>query len=241
MKEIPLTKGLVAIVDDEDYEELSKYKWQSVKGYAYRVLLVSDGKGRQRIGMHRQIMGLDLSDERVVDHIDRNPINNKRSNLRICTEAENAMNRSMLSANKSGYKGVSWEKNLKKWRAQIQVNGKNFALGVYSTPEEAHAAYCIKAVELHGEFANAEIKKAAEALSGREPHKPRRNRTGLKGIQYSVESRKWRAKIIRNGVLRYLGYFDTPEAAHEAYCQAAREMPSMQGRKLNRDELSKAA
>lgn len=88
-----------------------------------------------------------------VDHIDGDPLNNKWSNLRAATPAENLSNARRRRANKSGYKGVSRIRN--KWRAAITKNGKCHYLGVFETPEQAHAAYCAAAVKLAGQFARA--------------------------------------------------------------------------------------
>lgn len=243
MKQLPLTNGGFAIVDDEDYEELSKYRWHSAGGgYAWRMRPKKAGeKWDRRIGLHRHVMNLDEDDDRVVDHIDRNPLNNQKANLRICTEAENALNRSMLSSNKSGYKGVSWAKHLGKWRAQISFNRKIYSAGVHETAEAAYEAYCLKALELHREFANTEIKEFAELLEGREPHTPHRNKTGFKGVQYNAETKKWRAKIMRGGKGIYLGFFTTPELAHEAYLKAVRELSSAKEENTEGAELMKAA
>ena len=87
-----------------------------------------------------------------VDHIDRNPANNMRSNLRICTQSENTKNRSAM-VNRTGFRGVSWNKLLRKWVSSIKCNGKTHYLGSFASPSDAHAAYCAAALSLHGEFA----------------------------------------------------------------------------------------
>jgi hypothetical protein len=154
MKEIPLSRGLVALVDDEDYEELMKYKWSAMtSGYAHRATLISS-KPRKFLttSMHQYIMGLKHGDPRMVDHIDGNKRNNQRSNLRICTVSENGRNKKSTK-NTSGYKGVTWDKERGKWMAQIKVNKKLVYLGRYDDPHVAHKAYCEAALKLHGEFA----------------------------------------------------------------------------------------
>lgn len=156
MKEISLTRGLVALVDDEDYEELSRYKWYaSSNGYARRNGWRS-GYPRKRalVSMHREIMGLLSGDNREVDHIDGNKLNNQRSNLRICTHAENMRNRKVTSKRISGLKGAHWRPG-NGWISLIGHQGKNYALGTFDTPEEANAAYCAAAAVLHGEYANS--------------------------------------------------------------------------------------
>lgn len=153
MKSIPLSRGLEALVDDGDYDRLRAYHWcATTRRYAYRHELV-DGK---QIGyaMHREIMGLPKGDPREVDHIDGNPLNNQRCNLRICSHAENAKNKRKDRRNASGYKGVTWSKRDRRWQAQIMQSGKQKWLGLFPTPELAHAAYCQAADALHGRFAN---------------------------------------------------------------------------------------
>jgi hypothetical protein len=88
-----------------------------------------------------------------VDHINCNPLDNSFANLRLATNAQNACNRGKPSTNSSGYKGVTWKKLKNKWSAQIMINYKKKNLGYFNTPEEAHAAYCKAAKELHGDFA----------------------------------------------------------------------------------------
>ena len=88
-----------------------------------------------------------------VDHIDSNPANNAIANLRLATNAENACNRGAPANNTSGYKGVTWKKSKNRWNAQIMVDRKKKNLGYFNTAEEAHAAYCNAAEQLHGNFA----------------------------------------------------------------------------------------
>ena len=89
-----------------------------------------------------------------VDHINGNPLDNRKSNLRICTNAENQRNKGVYKNNKSGYKGVHWFKRDKKWQAQIKHNNKSIHIGLYEDKEEAARAYDKKAKELHGNFKN---------------------------------------------------------------------------------------
>lgn len=152
MKEIPLTRGLVALIDDADFDAVSAYKWYAAhrKGgatfYARRTVNPS-----QTILMHRAIL---CAPSGVgVDHINCNGLDNRRSNLRLATSAQNAKNRGMHPGNTSGYKGVCWHPSANRWQAQIKVDGRNKYLGLFPTPVEAHAAYCAAAKELHGEFA----------------------------------------------------------------------------------------
>ena len=89
-----------------------------------------------------------------IDHIDGNPSNNAIENLRPATHSQNQHNVGKRKNNTSGYKGVNWDKALKKWRAKIRINGKRKHLGYFDCPKEAHSAYCQAANELHQQYAN---------------------------------------------------------------------------------------
>lgn len=137
------------LIDADMYEELSKYKWFKNKGYCKR----STTKNYKTVHftMHRVIMQAKKGE--YVDHINGDRLDNRRSNLRICSNQENLCNKPKQLNNTSGYKGVTWRKIAKKWLAQIQVNNKTIHLGYYETKEEAALAYNIAAKKYHGEFA----------------------------------------------------------------------------------------
>lgn len=153
-REIPLTRGLVALVDVEDYESLSRHNWFAKKSkdteFYYAIREDSDGR---TIWMHRNILGLEFGDPRIGDH--REPtqtLDNRRSNLRIVTPLESAWNRRKTSRNTSGFKGVSFDRSRNKWKASICVRGKHTLLGRFSTAQEAYLAYCEASRLYHGEF-----------------------------------------------------------------------------------------
>ena len=154
MREIQLTQGMVAKVDDEDYERLSRHKWYANKSYsvwyARRVEKLPDGKW-VTIRMHREIMGAKPGQQ--LDHIDGNGLNNTRSNLRFATNQENARNRGFRSDNTSGFKGVSWNDQRGKWTAYIRLNGKQKHIGVFDSVVKAACAYDAAALDAYGQFA----------------------------------------------------------------------------------------
>jgi len=150
---IPLTQGLFALVDGEDYEVLSKYKWWAVKDgntfYAVRAQTV--GSKRQTISMHRQILNAQHGDE--IDHCYGCGLDNRRTNIRFCTMSQNCQNQRPTKGKSSNFKGVSWHKNTKKWQVRIIHNRKNICLGYFLSEIEAAKAYDKKAKQLFGEFA----------------------------------------------------------------------------------------
>lgn len=147
-------KGKTATVSDEDYEELSQYRWVvDYYGYVIRSAHKDLGKGKL-ISMHRHVMR-DVDAYRI-DHIDNNPLNNQRSNLRVATQQENLRNRGAQVNNKSGLKGVcqiSSHQRQKTWIAQIKIGNKREHLGYFLTKEEAALAYNQAALEHFGEYA----------------------------------------------------------------------------------------
>ena len=162
MKEIPLTQGMVALVDDEDYEWINQYKWYvnraGVNIYAVRY---DRGRGRgEAIKMHQQIMRA-----KETDHRDNNGLNNQRSNLRHCNRSQNCQNRRKAGNCSSKYKGVSFRRKatMNPWVVSIRTVGRKFVyIGVFATEVEAALAYNNKAVELFGEFARINIIKEVE-------------------------------------------------------------------------------
>jgi len=154
MKKIPLTQGQVALVDDHDFEELSKFRWCAHKKrngyYAVRCPMI-DGK-QKMVQMHRVIFG--VTDPKIlIDHADGNPLNNCRDNLRVCNHSENGRNQGKQKNNRSGYKGVFWDKRKEKWGASIRTRDRRINLGYFSTAELAAKAYNEAAKEHHKQFA----------------------------------------------------------------------------------------
>lgn len=151
MKQIPLTKGYFTKVDDCDYDFLMEWKWRYHKGYAARTTTVAEG--RKWIYMHRLI--LDTPQGMETDHINEDGLDNQRLNLRICTHAQNRMNVGKYKGiYHSKYKGVTWHKHNKIWKAQIKEDGRCKQIGGFYTQEEAALAWNEAAIRVHGTFAN---------------------------------------------------------------------------------------
>lgn len=155
MREITLTNSeKVALVDEEDFEELSKWSWYLHNdGSAVRRKSLLDGSRTSWIErMHREIMGLSRGEKKVVDHRNGIRLDNRRANLRICTQAENMLNCKVRKTSSTGLKGVA--KNASGWLAYIRINGKKKHLGSFETAERAYEFACLARELLHGEFAN---------------------------------------------------------------------------------------
>ena len=148
MKEIPLTQGKVALVDDEYFEELSKYKWFYAQGYAKTNYFINGL--RRSLPMHRYILKTPKGME--TDHINLNKLDNRKINLRIATTKQNSQNKKPKK-HSSIYKGVFWEKETNKWRSLIQVNKKQISLGRFENELEAVKVYNENAIKYFGEFA----------------------------------------------------------------------------------------
>lgn len=167
MKKIPLTRGLFALVDDGDYDWLAQWKWYSAEcrnGVTYARRHISDESGmRRELSMHREIMGLSGKSP-FVDHRNRNGLDNRKSNLRICSRSQNRINAAPTLGGTSKYKGVSHHGQMDKWSARLVVNGKNLYLGVYTSQREAAIAYDLSAISYYGDFAYLNFPKISNQI-----------------------------------------------------------------------------
>jgi hypothetical protein len=240
MKEIPLTQGQVAIVDDEDYEKLSKHKWTALwrptcrTFYATRAPSVN---GRQRTTyMHREIMG--AASGQKVDHKDFNGLHNWRDNLRLCTGAQNIQHQRKRRDCTTPYKGVSRRKS-GYFHVEITANGTRIRMGSFTSAEDAAHAYDEAAVINHGQFAvtnfddvvtGAMGKRRSEEQINKENGACRRgkqlshNSSGYTGVSWQKDIGRYTAKIGIGRRRFYLGSFTDPITAARAYDAKAREL-----------------
>lgn len=222
--EIELTQGYVAIVDPVDMD-LMDLSWSisSSKRYAQRMVF-RDGR-RSTCLLHRMILerklGRSLSSNEHVDHINRNGLDNQRSNLRLASRSENAQNSKLRSTNTSGYTGVHKFEQNGHWRSQIYKDGADIKLGSFATEIDAAIAYNHAALRLFGSHAKFNNIADWENINPK-PIAIGKPNPILKGV--TPHRGRWRAQIVVRRKHISLGTFDTPEAAHEAYCKAASEL-----------------
>ena len=150
MKKIKLKCGFCTVVDDFDYELLSKMHWHTAKRGFY--VCGFDPVTKKNVKMHRLIMQVENRHD-VVDHKDGNFLNNTRENLRVCNQAQNAMNANARRGSSSQHKGVSWCKRSRKWKSAIMFEGKSVTIGKYTSEKAAAAEYNKYAKIYHGEYA----------------------------------------------------------------------------------------
>lgn len=157
---IHLSRGQVAIVDEADYGWLNRFSWAAQynapdkRWYAFRCVRIPGTRRHERIYMHRLLLGLNKGDRKHGDHKNGDSLDNRRSNLRVATVAENRRNCKRYRTNTSGYRGVHYSKKAEKYRATITINGRRVHLGFRDTAEEAHRElYAPAAREHYGDFA----------------------------------------------------------------------------------------
>lgn len=152
MAEIMAASGEIFIVDDADFNFLSSFSWRVARmknGQVYAMTSRKTNGKKKSLLMHRMI--LNAPQDMLVDHIDGNAQNNRRSNLRLATRSQNKMN-SFYARGISKYRGVSFHKGAGKWYAAIRKQGHIWHLGYFDTEEAAFAAYRLASLQLHGEF-----------------------------------------------------------------------------------------
>lgn len=163
-REIPLTQGKVAIVDAEDFDFVSRFKWHTLRsknGRYYAARKVRIEGTDYTILMHRFL--LNAPSGKDIDHVNRNGLDNQRHNLRLCTRSENNRNSLKRNTGKSRFKGVSWHGAGNLWKVRIYIDHKQISLGYSRCEEEAARAYDFAALNLFGEFARLNFPKEVRA------------------------------------------------------------------------------
>lgn len=164
IREVSLPHGLTTVVDEADYGwllEMTRGRaWYADPRSTHRYAKITFKRARKSVTVyiHRLIAGAGRGE--VADHINGDTLDNRRSNLRVCSQAENTRNKTISKANTSGYKGVYLRDN--RWQALIMVGGKQRRAGCYATPIEAAVAYDHAATILHGEFAKLNFSPARD-------------------------------------------------------------------------------
>lgn len=211
-----LKNGEEIKIDEEDLPLVRKYNWQTNNGYVFRTEQVDFVKTRYYL--HRELLNAPNGME--VDHINGDPSDNRRCNIRLCTPAENKRNRRKpRTAKNSKYKGV--KQRLGKYEASIGRRENYRYLGTYDTEIEAAIAYNIKAKELYGEFANLnEIPTEYENVKPR----PYKGSSKYRGVMFHKRIGKWQASIQHNKRRHHLGYFECMHEAARVYNDKALEL-----------------
>lgn len=233
--EIPLNHGIVSVVDEDMYDWVSKWTWRASKYgkgfYAVRGVKL-EGKWKQVL-LHREMMqhllGRTLDRKELVDHANRDTLDNRVGNLRVCSVAENTRNHGGYSTSKTGVTGVRrsrWGQD--RFCASIQFEGKTIDLGTFNTFEEAVQARTEAELKYFGEFARPEVlgrdtrKSDPSEIApdyGRVRAMNSNNTSGHRGI-HCLKNGSYQVKIAIDGKRRHLGTFSSLDEAVEARKQA---------------------
>ncbi len=219
-----------AIVDNEDFELVSKYRWCLSKGRMrtsgdvsfYAVTTIrKEGGGRTMLQMHRLILGLDFGDGRIADHINFKTLDNRRCNLRACSPLESVRHRKKMDGTSSKYKGVHYCQKYKNWISHITIERKAKHLGSFKTQKEAAIQYDKAAFAEFGEFADLNFPKASHSKDGfdiRNFETPAKSRESSKyvGASWDKSRGKWASYIRIDRKPIHLGRFENEGAAAKA-------------------------
>jgi hypothetical protein len=230
MRTIPLVNSdLVALVDDADYDYLSQFRWYR-RPSGNEMIYAQRFNGKQNIPMHREI--LRAPPEYDVDHVDRDSLNNQRSNLRLATESQNMGNqRKQIVPRTSKYKGVYWNRTKRHWNAKIEINDHTISLGLFPTQHAAALVYNAAALQYFDEFALLN-ELPPEPDPDDTPYLVHIPASCFRGVYWHKKNAIWYAAIKAGGHKTHLGCFDSEEAAALAYDIAARKLHGSEA-KLN--------
>lgn len=205
MKKIKLTQGKYALVDDEDFEYLSQWKWCAVKHRNNYYAKRNSGKTNKNIYMHRVIMK--ANNKELVDHKNHNTLDNQKYNLRICNNAQNIYNQLKQKNTSSKYKGVSWDKINKKWAVVITPSGRQFHLGRFKDEVIAAKIYDYRAKEVFGKFAKLNFENNLLTKQEYERLTSRKYSSKYIGVCWNKLAEKWTSDIRVNKNRIHFGYF----------------------------------
>ena len=226
-----LINGGYALVSDEDYEYLSQWKWaKDPTGYARRTNLLPKTLSRN---MHRLLINPPAG--LVVDHINGNRLDNRRENLRLCTQSQNLGNSGINSTNKSGIKGVCYCSQTGKWKAYLSLDGKQHWLGRFGNIEDAARARAIAASEKYGEFdygAKIEAKpveitnrlSSSEITFQMQSRRYPRIANKYLGVVWNQRRRNWNVYVRKGGKSIYITSSSDAEECAYIYDQIALQL-----------------
>jgi hypothetical protein len=206
------SEGLFTIIDDNDCDKVSKYKWWlDDKGYPYTVIS-KHGRNQKNVRLHRFILNFP---QWKTDHKNRNKLDNRKQNLREATHTQNMHNVGKKNiTSKSKYIGVSFREDRNKWRAYIWINSKYVTLGHYATEEEAVIARDKAVKSIRGEFGVLNLDKELDIENYSIPKK--KTSSNYKGVCFDNKLKKWRARVNIDGKRKHIGFFKTEIEAIEA-------------------------
>lgn len=212
MKLIPTTKGIEAIVDDEDYEWLSKYSWHNNNGYAYTTIKSEEGKPKSA-PMHRMV--IDVPKDKYVDHINGIRFDNRKMNLRVVTTKQNIWNSKKVSKiTSSKYKGV-WQKEDGVFHVGIKTDDVKSFIGSFNNEIAAANAYNYYATELRGEYAKLNDVPYMEREEWIKFKYQAPNT--FKGVTWDKLMNMWKVTITLNSKSKNMGYFNNEIVAANYY------------------------
>lgn len=210
-------EGSYAVVDLSVYDQVAKHKWHLDKGYPERTFYKQGEVFHEKL--HHFIIGKPNKGF-VVDHINGDKLDNRSTNLRICTQRQNTLNRGICSKNTSGYKGVSYSDKKKSWSAYITANGKRKYIGYFSNAEDAARAYDYHSLILHGEYGFLNFPEEVPS----EPIFKNTKTSTYKGVSWSKKEKLFIAKFNFNKKCYYVGGFKTEKEAAKAYNAKVKEV-----------------
>jgi hypothetical protein len=218
MKQIHLASGHVALIDDDDLERVSLYKWRA-QPHPTTVYVVAHGKPKG-LRLHRFVMN--APDGVIVDHINGNGLDCRKNNLRFATYSQNSQNSQRRRHSLSQYKGITWVPARQRWVAQIWINNRRERLGIFTNEIDAAKTYDAAALFYFGEFARVNFADS-QPLSIQEIKKrnrenfKKRSASAFRGVTWRKDEGRWHARIQLNKKKISVGFYATDVEAAMAY------------------------